>query len=361
MQQRRAGIPRAGAAWLVLALSLAGCARTGGDGEDEGSAGSVATALVPVTLGDVERADFPQIVDLAGAVGVTADGSAVLRAPAAGVVRAIPAAPGTPVARGATVVALDTPDLRARVTDLEGAARVAAAQAGRSAALLADGIVSQRESDEAHAVAAAAQANAVAARALLQAARGASPLRGIVQRVEVHVGDRVAEGDVLAEIVDPVRIEFSAAAPGAQAAAIAPGAAVRLSAAGTVWRGRVVGVTPELDAQTQSRTVRVRFQPPVPAWVTPGLACRAAITTGVLRNSLVVPDSALVRAGRADVAFVVGADSVAHARPVFRLAAADGRTAVQAALRAGDRVVTTGASGLSDGMRVAPVTFPARR
>jgi multidrug efflux pump subunit AcrA (membrane-fusion protein) len=56
--------------------------------------------------------------------------------------------------------------------------------------------------------------------------------------------------------------------------------------------------------------------------------------------------------------FVVGADSVAHVRPVTIEIRDNGRAAVAGELKPGDRVVTTGAYGLADGMRVIPPAAP---
>jgi len=52
--------------------------------------------------------------------------------------------------------------------------------------------------------------------------------------------------------------------------------------------------------------------------------------------------------------FVVGADSVAHAHHVTVGVRQKGRAEVTGDIQAGDRVATTGAYGLSDGMRVVP-------
>ena len=78
-----------------------------------------------------------------------------------------------------------------------------------------------------------------------------------------------------------------------------------------------------------------------------------------------MPDSAIVHAREGTQIFLVSADSVAHATLVSVRGHVAGRTAVVgamtgshtagAALRPGARVVATGASGLTDGMRVAPV------
>jgi multidrug efflux pump subunit AcrA (membrane-fusion protein) len=52
--------------------------------------------------------------------------------------------------------------------------------------------------------------------------------------------------------------------------------------------------------------------------------------------------------------FVIGADSVAHAHSVTVGVRQNGRAEVSGDLQPGDRVATTGAYGLSDGMRVVP-------
>ena len=64
-----------------------------------------------------------------------------------------------------------------------------------------------------------------------------------------------------------------------------------------------------------------------------------------------VPDSALVLAGDSMAVFVVSADSIAHQRIVTVGVRQGGRAAVQGSLAPGDRVVTSGAFGLQDGMR----------
>jgi hypothetical protein len=68
----------------------------------------------------------------------------------------------------------------------------------------------------------------------------------------------------------------------------------------------------------------------------------------------VIPDSALVLVGNVMSVFVVGADSVAHAHRVNVGVRQNGRAEVSGDIQAGDRVATTGAYGLSDGMRVVP-------
>ncbi len=84
----------------------------------------------------------------------------------------------------------------------------------------------------------------------------------------------------------------------------------------------------------------------------PGAAGRAGILTGKQRQVLVVPDSALVVLGDSLSVFVVGPDSIAHARSVTVGLRRGGRAEILRGLNAGERVVTTGAFGLTDGMHV---------
>ena len=86
----------------------------------------------------------------------------------------------------------------------------------------------------------------------------------------------------------------------------------------------------------------------------PGAAASAEVHLGRKAGVLAVPDSAIVLAGDSAVVFVVGTDSIAHQRVVRRGAQASGRSEVEGDIHVGDRVVTTGAFGLQDGMHVVP-------
>jgi RND family efflux transporter MFP subunit len=117
--------------------------------------------------------------------------------------------------------------------------------------------------------------------------------------------------------------------------------------------GRVTAVTPGVDSLTNAGAAVVRIPNPA-GQLHPGAGATAKVRLGVHHDVLVVPDSAIVLAGDSSVVFVVGADSIAHQRTVIRGVADDRRTEVRGNLKAGDQVVTTGAFGLQNGMRVVP-------
>jgi RND family efflux transporter MFP subunit len=117
--------------------------------------------------------------------------------------------------------------------------------------------------------------------------------------------------------------------------------------------GRVAALAPDVDSLTNAGEAVIRVANPG-GRLHPGATAAARIRLGVRRDVLVAPDSALVLAGDSSVVFVVGPDSVAHQRAVVRGATDGGRTEVTGDVHPGDRVVTTGAFGLQDGMHVVP-------
>jgi multidrug efflux pump subunit AcrA (membrane-fusion protein) len=91
----------------------------------------------------------------------------------------------------------------------------------------------------------------------------------------------------------------------------------------------------------------------------PGLGVTVRVRTGVHREVLLVPSSALVFVGNTPTLFVVGADSIARARSVVVIARSGELVEVTGSVAAGDRVVTVGAYGLPDSAHVVPQEAPA--
>jgi multidrug efflux pump subunit AcrA (membrane-fusion protein) len=68
----------------------------------------------------------------------------------------------------------------------------------------------------------------------------------------------------------------------------------------------------------------------------------------------VVPAEAIVFVGNTPTIFVVGTDSIAHARAVVPVAHGEKTVEITGDVRAGDRIVTVGAYGLPDSAHVIP-------
>ena len=342
---------------LAGLLLVAACGRAASDD----AAPSLSRTRVPVGLGNVIRDSLVEELPLTGRLAARPGGAALLAAPAAGVVRAVRAQVGDRVARGQTLIELDVPELAAEAEQRSSAAAQAEREAERQRQLLADGITSARQQEEAAAAARQAVAAAAAARDLLARTRVTSPIAGRVQDVLVQRGERVDAGKPLAQVIAGDTLDLMAAVPAASLARLKRGQIALILQEGdsTQHFGWVAGLAPGVDSLTGAGEAVVRVPNPDGA-LRAGAGAEARVRIGVRRDALLVPDSALVLRGDSSVVFVVGADSIAHARSVVRGARQGGRSEVTGDLRPGERVVTTGAFGLEDGMRVAPAKDSGR-
>jgi RND family efflux transporter MFP subunit len=345
-----------------LLLALIACGRGGGGGSgggggtgDSDAREQTAQPRVPVGLGVIARDSLVATLTLTGRLEPQPGGAALLTAPAAGVVRAVRVQVGGRVARGTVVAELEVPELAADAAQKAEAAAQAQRESTRQQQLLSDGITSARQAEEAAASARQASAAASAAHDLLARTAIRSPLAGRVQEIMVQRGERVDAGAPLAQVVSPDTVDLAVPVPAPDLVKLRTGLPVEVVQDGdtAVARGWLAALAPGVDTATNAGEAVIRV-PNRDGRLHPGASATARIRLGVHPDVLVAPDSALVLQGDSTVVFVVGPDSVAHARPVIRGLRAEGRTEVRGELRPGDRVVTTGAFGLEDGMHVVP-------
>jgi RND family efflux transporter MFP subunit len=334
-------------------LLLGACGKQGES--DTGGQADPSKTQVPVGVGQVSRDSVVERLTLTGRLAARPGGAAVLAAPAAGVVQSLRVQIGDTVRRGQLVAELDVPELAADARQKEAAAAQADREAQRQQRLLQEGITSSRQAEEAAANAHQAAAGAASARDLLARTRVTSPISGVVQDVLVQRGERVDAGKPLVQIVAADTLDLVASVPAIQLGRLHVGlpAAVVQEGDSTYVMGRVAALTPGVDSLTNAGAAVVRISNPA-GRLHPGAGATARVRLGVHRDVLVVPDSAIVLAGDTSVVFVVGPDSIAHQQSVVRGVGDDGRTEVRGNLKPGDQVVTTGAFGLQNGMRVVP-------
>jgi RND family efflux transporter MFP subunit len=333
-----------------LLASVAACRSPRGD------QAAAAETRVPVSVAPVRRDTITDEVRLVGRLVPVPGGQAQLTSPADAVVRRVLVQVGDRVAAGTMLVQLESPELESRAEESAAAAAVARQDEQRQADLFVQGITSRKQLEERQASATAAESAARAARALLQRASVTSPIRGAVQRVPVHAGERVAAGAPLVEIVDGSRLDLVAQVPAGPLGLLHVGQAAQVIPEGssTAAPGRVVAIAPAVDSLTNAASVIVRV-PNAAGSLRAGTGAVATIVAGTRHDVRIVPDSALVLVGDSMTVFVVGSDSLAHARTVGIGVRQGGRVEVTGELDAGDHVVVGNAFGLSDGMPVTVV------
>ena len=212
-----------------------------------------------------------------------------------------------------------------------------------------------------------------------------SPLQGVLQAVDVEVGENVVPGQHVARVVDLRRVELPLQLPVSARVDVSAGNQVILEATnqtGLTWSAQLSRIAPEDDALTRTVTVFVEVEQTEavarmmsvedgapPSVLTPGMFVAGTVTSDWRRQRWVVPHRA-VRGGRV---FLV-ADGTVRSRPVridfiFHgalpgLGLAEQQWAVldtppgAAALSAGDLVLINAGTSLLEGDSVTPVLQP---
>jgi len=163
----------------------------------------------------------------------------------------------------------------------------------------------------------------------------------------------------LVEISDPTALDILLTLTATDAGRVQRGATVTLSAGQSasgepLGIGRVSDISAIID--TATRGVQVRVQAPAtrrPLRI--GETVFGSIAVRTVPTAITVPLDALVPEGETYKVFVVDQSNVAHARDVKVGGRTDKVAEIIEGLRAGERIVTTGAYGMSDSAKVAPL------
>lgn len=235
---------------------------------------------------------------------------------------------------------------------------------------------------------AALQSSLQLAQQNLERCKIVSPLDGILQAVDVELGENVAPGQRVARVVDLRQVELPLRLPTSARVDVAVGDKVSLTSTnqtGLTWPSRVSRISPEDDAATRTVTVFVevdqsreaarlaeRNDAKPPRLLSPGMFVAGVVTSGRSEPRWVLPRRS-VRSGRV---FVV-TDGTINSQPVridflfegklpgFGLA--DDQWAVldtdsdEQGFAEGDLVLVNASASVLEGDRVEPVLRAAAR
>jgi RND family efflux transporter MFP subunit len=296
-----------------------------------------------------------------------------------GVVTSIFVKPGQTVREGAPLLQIDPRRESANLSNQVAAkaqreANLALAKrnAGRSAALFREGLVSRQQLEQDQSQAAVAEAEVTAQEAVIGAQsaqlgyyRIAAPFDGAVGDVPVKLGDYVGPQTKLTSVDDNKTLEAYVNVPSEQLGLLDDASRVALlgddrGTNTTVAEAPISFVAQEANSQTQAVLIKAKF--PNGGQLRASQIVRARVVwhthTGVR-----VPTLAVTRQSGQYFAFVAvpgagGGGTVAHQVPVT-LGEVDNSTyAVVSGLKAGDQVVVSQIQKLRDGAPV--VTSPAK-
>jgi RND family efflux transporter MFP subunit len=341
---------RLGVAPLLLAALTLGC---GGGGEESESE---PTPVVAVRTAVVQEQPFTETIGAIGTVTGRPGHVASLGAPTATRVSEVYVSEGARVSRGQPLVALDKTAIAASAQAAEAALTAAQQAYERAERLNREGVAPRKDVEQAASDVAKARADAVAARRAEQLAVLRSPIAGVVTRLIAVLGASVDVNQPLVEVADPSQLDIVFTVTPSEAARVRPSSPVQLSAGQKsggepLGSGTVVHVAAAVDSATRGVPVRAR----APGSKRPlriGETVFGQIVVGTRARSIAVPLEALVPEGEGFKVFVVDSASIAHEQEVKVGARTDSTAEVLEGLKAGDRVVTYGAYGVEDSVKV---------
>jgi RND family efflux transporter MFP subunit len=334
----------------MLALLVSACSSAKDESTD------AAVTAVGVRTAVVTTQPFFETLGTIGAVEPRAGHVALLSAPAPTRVTQVFVSAGKIVSRGTTLVALDQSILReaARASD---AALVAAQRTHeRARTLSAAGILPRKDLEQATADLAKARADVANQRRILQLSILRSPIAGVVTKMNAVLGAAVDTNQPLVEVADPTSVDILLSVGPTEAATVHPGAKVNIRS-GEKATGEVLGVGTVLDVagiiDSASRSVSVRVRAATTTRpLRLGETIYGEITLATRENAVVAPIDALVPDGDGFKVFVVDQSGIAHARPVTVGGRTDKVAEIKSGLRGGETIVTYGAYGLDDSVKV---------
>jgi membrane fusion protein (multidrug efflux system) len=334
---------------LVVAM-LSGCSKAKtGDADSAVTAVGVRTAVVTIE-------PFFETLGSIGVVEPRVGHVALLSAPAPTRVIQVNVSAGQNVSRGATLVVLDQSPLRESVRSSDAALVAAQRNYERARNLTAAGILPRKDLEQATADLAKARSDVVTERRLLQLSILRSPISGIVTKMNAVLGAAVDTNQPLVEISDPTAVDIIMSVGPTEAATVHPGAKVNLRS-GEKSTGEIIGVGTVIDVagtvDSASRSVSVRIRSATTRRpIRLGETIYGEITLATRENAVIAPVEALVPDGDGFKVFVVDPKGVVHSRPVTVGGRTEKIAEIRSGLSGGENVVTYGAYGLEDGVKV---------
>jgi RND family efflux transporter MFP subunit len=282
---------------------------------------------------------------------------AALSAPAPARIAAVRVSLGEKVSAGTALVVFEQAPFVAAAQSAEAALLAAERNYERARRLADAGIVPRKDADQAATELAQARAAAALARRSEQLATLRAPISGVVTRLEAPLGASVDIAQPIVEVADLSALDIIFNVSASDAARIAPGASVTLSAGESakgepLGVGHITDVGGTVDSATRSVSVRA-LAPPNARSLRIGETIFGQISTSVHPRAIVIPVAALVPDGDGFKVFVVTTDNLARERKVTVGRRTEASAEILSGLAAGERVVTEGAYGLEDSVKVA--------
>ena len=311
------------------------------------------TAPPQVMVAEVRADAFADRVEALGTL--RANEMVVLTANTTELVTRIHFDDGQRVQAGDVLVEMSSEEERAQLQEARAAAEEARSQYERVRPLAAQGTAAKSQYDERRREWETAQARVAVVESRVADRTIRAPFSGIVGLRNLSVGALVRPGDPITTLDDDgvMKLEFTVPATYVDTLRVGlPIVAKARAFASREFRGEVRSVDSRVDPVTRSITARAEIPNPDRA-LRPGMLMTVVLLKNP-RETLFVPESAIVASGRQSFVFRVDSASGnrVERREVQIGARRAGEAEVLAGLAAGDRVVVHGTQRVRDGQVV---------
>lgn len=323
--------------------------------------------IVPVTTAPATTGNIRASIAVTGTVTAAPGADQVVIAPQPSRIVEIPKAEGDRVSAGDVLVRFEIPSLtadvatrRAEVTRAEARLTNARAAQTRAHDLFDRGVAARKEVEDADREIAEAQAGLAEARATLGAAETSAAQATVRARFSGVVAKRYHNAGELADatasdpvirIVDPKRLEVTAAVPIPDAPRVivgAPGHMKNPAADGEIEL-KVVSRPAAVDPGTATVPIRMTFAANDIAPV--GTPVQVTIDAEEHKNVVLVPLAAVIKEAADTAVFVANGDKAE--RRVVALGLSDAEHAeIKTGIKTGEPVIVKGQAGLPDGAKI---------
>ena len=334
--------------YLALLVLLVGCGRA----HRSEPAEPQSVKCVTVTAVEYVTRDFAALS--------TADDAVNLAFKISGRVVDVPIAKGLAVKRGALLAELDSRDVELQVDAARASYRDAQSRLDRARRLLLHSAISAQEVEALESALTQAETAYKNSLDLLADTRIVAPFDGIVERVYVDAYQRVASGETVVRIVNPVSTTVGFTAPEGVVQQLAL-PTTRYAVIFDAWPDVRFNAVIKSFARTSSDalgfpvSLRLVGVDSMRYNITPGMTCVAEVITPENdKNAVQLPLTAIYApVGGGDYVWVVGDDNRVHMHSVV-LGSPIGSSSIVVleGVASGDRVVVAGVYHLSEGERV---------
>jgi len=184
-----------------------------------------------------------------------------------------------------------------------------------------------------------------------------APIRGTVTSTPQKPGATVTTGTAIVEIGDIERLQVVAKVSERDVAVLKKGlkAVVSFEAyPGVEFGATVFRVSPLVDSTSRTKEIYLAFDNP-DARINSGMFAKVKLYTTLYKDSVTVPEDAIVQNYDKTYVYVVNGDDTVSKREVRRGITVDGISQVVAGLEPGERVAYQGVTVLSDGAKIKDV------